>query len=376
MGNYVESFAGSLAVLLARPHEPRIETCNDRDCYLANFWRSLQHDPEKIAHYADWPVNEADLQARHRWLCEQPGFREKMMADPDYYDAKIGGWWVWGLSQWIGAGWCSRPEWIGRGQGGRSPRGLNAQNMHLNGEMGVHAATAWAGNLDGKNKRQVVNRGGRGVASAGGPGGIHVGGAAHGVNAKMPNMDRGSSIHSKRKIRTNNPDWQHRPQLTNAMGVQIRLPQLSGNSGSGVHRQAALIEWMQALSQRLRRVRVCCGDWSRIVTPSCTWKLGGGQLTGVFLDPPYSHELRDNRLYSCEDDVAVEVRNWAVANGDNPNLRIALCGLDYEHEMPEGWRVRTWRSPRGYSKKKRVEVIWFSRNCLFTGNLFEEESHE
>ena len=41
VGNYCEPFAGSLAVLLARPHEPRIETVNDVDVYLANFWRSV-----------------------------------------------------------------------------------------------------------------------------------------------------------------------------------------------------------------------------------------------------------------------------------------------------------------------------------------------
>src|SRR3989304_10483635 len=43
--NYVEPFAGSLAVLLNRPHDPRIETVNDKDCYIANFWRALQLDP-------------------------------------------------------------------------------------------------------------------------------------------------------------------------------------------------------------------------------------------------------------------------------------------------------------------------------------------
>ena len=30
--NYVEPFAGSLAVLLGRPTEPKIETVNDLDC--------------------------------------------------------------------------------------------------------------------------------------------------------------------------------------------------------------------------------------------------------------------------------------------------------------------------------------------------------
>ena len=134
----------------------------------------------------------------------------------------------------------------------------------------------------------------------------------------------------------------------------------------------AIYDWMDALAARLRRVRVCCGDWSRIVTPSCTWKLGGGQLTGVFLDPPYSHAMRDNRLYSIEDDVAVEVREWAAANGNNPDLRIALCGLEGEHEMPASWAEERWRAPRGYSNKEpRREVIWFSPYCLKPqANLF------
>jgi len=59
--NYVEPFAGSLAVLLGRPTPAKTETINDADCYLSNFWRALAHDPEGVAHYADWPVNECDL---------------------------------------------------------------------------------------------------------------------------------------------------------------------------------------------------------------------------------------------------------------------------------------------------------------------------
>jgi site-specific DNA-adenine methylase len=49
VGNYVEPFAGSLAVLLGRPSTPRTETVNDADCYLANFWRALANDPEGVA---------------------------------------------------------------------------------------------------------------------------------------------------------------------------------------------------------------------------------------------------------------------------------------------------------------------------------------
>jgi DNA adenine methylase len=47
VANYVEPFAGSLAVLLGRPHPPRIETVNDRDAYLANFWRALAAAPRQ-----------------------------------------------------------------------------------------------------------------------------------------------------------------------------------------------------------------------------------------------------------------------------------------------------------------------------------------
>lgn len=49
--NYVEPFAGSMATLLQRPHAPGVETINDRDTYVANFWRTLEHDPEAVAYY-------------------------------------------------------------------------------------------------------------------------------------------------------------------------------------------------------------------------------------------------------------------------------------------------------------------------------------
>ena len=52
--NYVEPFAGSLAVLLGRPHPPKTETANDLDCYLANFWRAVSMAPDEVALNADW----------------------------------------------------------------------------------------------------------------------------------------------------------------------------------------------------------------------------------------------------------------------------------------------------------------------------------
>lgn len=328
VSNYVEPFAGSLAILLARPHPSRTETVNDRDCYLANFWRAVKSAPERVAHYADWPVNEADLHARHSWLCHREKFRERMLAEPHYFDSKVAGWWVWGVSQWIGSGWCSKPEWTGRGMGGRAPRGINTldarrPNAH---PMGIVRDLRLSG---GQYKRPVINNGGRGVTRI---------------------VERPSSGDAQR-------------------------PHLS-SSGSGVtssREQWGLGGWLGALAARLRRVRVICGDWTRVVTPSCTWKVGGGTLTGVVLDPPYSHGLRDRLLYSIDTDIAAAVRRWALSNGENPLMRIALCGLRGEHDMPAGWEQVQWHAPRGYSNKPRREVIWFSPHCLrgWQRELFE-----
>lgn len=98
VGNYIEPFCGSAAVLLLRPqfHTMRMETINDADAYVANFWRATSRDPDAVAQHCNWPVNEVDLEARHKWLVTAARKREhavRMRDDPDYYDARIAGWW-------------------------------------------------------------------------------------------------------------------------------------------------------------------------------------------------------------------------------------------------------------------------------------------
>ncbi len=46
--NYVEPFAGSLAVLLGSPRIARTETVNDKDGFIANFWRAVAADPNAV----------------------------------------------------------------------------------------------------------------------------------------------------------------------------------------------------------------------------------------------------------------------------------------------------------------------------------------
>jgi len=105
--NYVEPFAGSAAMLLGAPPGKRIETINDFDGFVANFWRAIAADPDAVAHHADWPVNEADMHARHAWLSgRRESLTERLIYHPDWFDSQVAGWWVWGICCWIGRGWC------------------------------------------------------------------------------------------------------------------------------------------------------------------------------------------------------------------------------------------------------------------------------
>lgn len=330
--NYVEPFAGSLAVLLARPFPVRTETVNDKDPYLSNFWRAVTADPEQVAYYADWPVNETDLHARHLWLVNQKDFREKMLTDPDYYDPKIAGWWVWGQSCWIGSGWCDISQYE-------------------------------------RNKGKRVN--------------LPQGGGRGDTTAALTRNGRS------------------RPNLRPAQGIEgipsRQIPHLNGDSGAagaGLHATAfnrktgGICAYMEALKSRLRNVRVTCGDWSRIMSPSVTYGIG---MTAVFLDPPYDPDVRQEGIYSVDDTdekpISTAVRDWCleeISDGKgkakftgprylHPKLRIALCGYWDEHApfMPDDWECVRWKANGGYSNQNKAgndnrhqECIWFSPNCL------------
>lgn len=297
--NYVEPFAGSLAVLLARPetHTGYVESVNDLDAYLVNFWRAVQHDPAAVAHYANNPVNETDLLARHIWLVNTGADRlSQLSANPEYYDPKVAGWWVWGICAWIGGGWCA----------GNGP---------------------WS-EQDGR----LVYRG-----------------AGRGVGRRRVHLGRGEGVHRKRVH-----------QEAASRGVETG--------------EAEIRQIMDALAARLRNVRVCQGDWRRVVTKGA---LSHGSTVGIFLDPPYSTELREGNLYNTDQTngatISGEVRKWCLTNGDNPRYRIVLAGYEGEHEMPDTWRVIQWSSVASYQRSsggtanaenRHKERLWLSPGCL------------
>lgn len=109
----------------------------------------------------------------------------------------------------------------------------------------------------------------------------------------------------------------------------------------------------------------------RVMTPAVTVHHG---TTAVVLDPPYAVDDRNRQVYVDDSTVlAHAVRNWAVENGDNPDFRIALCGYEGEHEMPESWKQLNWKAHGGYGALRKTgfknlnpwrERIWFSPRCI------------
>lgn len=236
--------------------------------------------------------------ARHSWLVQQTvELTNKLHADPEFYDAKIAGWWCWGQCCWIGHGWCS----------GSGPWVHNGENI-----------------VDRRISKESI--------------------PSNGVNRKLPHLgDKGKGINKTHNHET---------------------------------RTEFIQEWMNELYVRLRDVRVTCGNWKQILGPSITTKFG---MTAVFLDPPYEKGNMDYGAGGMGLGIAKETQNWCVENGNNPLLRIVLCGHKGEHDnlLDMGWTTKTWKAGGGYAKTEEAkqntkdETIWCSPNCLTDAKINE-----
>lgn len=288
-GGYIEPFAGSAAALLARPAVSgrRIETLNDADGWLVNTWRAIRWAPDEVAHHAAWPISEIDYHARQAWLQERRDDRlvSWLEGDPEVFDAKAAGWWLYVLACAIGDPW---------------PKG------------------SW----------RVVD------------GHLVKGDAGRGVRRNLPHL---------------------------------------GNAGRGVHRghdttgthEEQVRAYMRTLAARLERVRITCGSWERVLTPTLLrTRSGGDPVTGVLLDPPYS---TSHDVYAeTEAGISCRVREWCHTAPND--LRIVLCGYDNEHDdlLDAGWRVIQGESGSGsgWSKNRangRRERLWLSPACHHAG---------
>ena len=193
----------------------------------------------------------------------------------------------------------------------------------------------------------------------------HLGNAGRGADTlfqKLPylgggNGGDGRGIHAKR--------------ATGALSTQ--LPHLGGNHDSerGLHSlslRPRIGEYLRSLAARLRGTRVACGDWSRVCGDSVTWRHG---LTGVFLDPPYAEGAQQYAAGGTGTGLSAEVRAWAIAAGERPDMRVILAGLDGEHAMPPTWRTVPWKARGGYGSQgatannnRHRERLWLSPHCF------------
>lgn len=282
--NYVEPFAGSLAILLGRPkssiNKRSLETINDFDGYVSNFWRATKEDPDQLAHHLDYPTSEIDLIARNNWLVENRArFKSDLLQDPNFFDAKVAAWWCYGQILWIGGGF--------------------AQNK---------------------------------------------------VGKKLPALSSSK---------------------TAAGGIWRRDTRLGVTATDDLFEPGlAIRDRMRVLAERLRTVRVTCGDWTECLSPAVT--VGNG-ITGIVLDPPYT--TGEHAVTYAADahqakgrDIADEVRHFAIQNGKEPGVKVALCGYESDkHPMPEDWYVQDWIALGGFSSTAKVErkAIEFDPKTVF-----------
>jgi hypothetical protein len=282
---------------------------------------------------------------------------EGLSSDPKWCDPVLAGYWIWAASCWIGSGLTSpgqRPHLGTKGMGVHSVS--LGQRPHLGTKgMGVHSVSL--------GQRPHLGNKGMGVHS------VSLG--------KIPHLgNKGMGVHSV--------SLGKRPHLGNkGMGVHSvslgKRPHLSAK-GMGVQEpyNVNIYSWFRQLSERLRNVRVVCGEWDRICGGN--WQGGNWKDVGVFFDPPYGVEDRADNIYHCDSTtVAKDVREWCKERGKNKNYRIVLAGYE-EHEelLSLGWTIESWKTSGGYGNTKRRkktgrgqenrkrEMLYFSPACRHT----------
>jgi site-specific DNA-adenine methylase len=365
--HYIEPFAGSLAVLLNRPHPCNrpyhSETVNDLDGFVVNTWRALAQHPDAVAEAASWPVTEADKTARQiallRWRSEVAA--ERLAGDPHWCDPVMAGWWLWAVAVQIGAfsgdgPWTCDPATgrIVKMPRRRSEPGVSRGLPHLtNNGRGVNNQTLrepgvsrdlphLVGNGQGVNNQTLREPGVRRNLP-------HLSGSGRGVNGptlREPGVCSADDLHSDDV----SADDFH----------PMTMPKLRA--------------WLALLQARLRHVRIVNGDWSRVCTTgaSHTIPVRQGGTAGFFLDPPYANDIRARGVYAHDDGGVTEaVREWCLRAGADPKNRIVLAGFDVEHAALEahGWRVYEWFKKDGLlvggmGSQQHRERLWASPHCL------------
>ena len=300
-----EPFAGSLAVLLHRPTPCKREVVCDTDGHVCNFWRAMAADAAAVAREADYPTIHQDLTARHRWLREWARQNaERLSHDPFFHDVRAAGWWAWGKSLWIGAGWCAYDQ----DQIPMLTAGAFGQGVQRR-----HPDTIPA--LTGTNPN-----GGRGVAVE---------------RKRLPDSgtdgDRGSVGDGSRLL-----PW--------FLALQRRLSRVTVLNRP----------WTSALTRSVLSDTDSAGAYVRAVFLDPPYS-PESRKSGLYAeDDPEGHCSRESF-------------RWALEHADLPGYRIAYCCPVDEFPTPEGWIELTARY-KGKGREAGAddprEKIIFSPGCI------------
>ena len=362
---YAEPFYGSGACLLARPGGagPREIAC-DRNGGLINFWRAVEWgDIDELCYWLTWPTFHHDLSARHIWLRQWlTDHRDQLAAEPEFFDTRAAGWWVWGMSLWIGGQWCDvddnrRPSVTAGGGKGVSAQSITSDKRpHTSIKIGGRGVSAQRTQLLPAPQRPHVKHrsGGQGVSAQRTqlpptPQMPHIGnkGGGQGVSAQRVQL----------------PPSSKRPHIKNNSAGQ-------GVSAQTSYTRPELTKWFRALQDRMRGVVLLNLDWTSALTPTLLQQTPSSPkaTVGVFLDPPYVTKGRHANLYSSDrdgtsDHVAAASYRWAIEHGHR--YRIAYAMKEGDFPVPEEWGSHTASFPgiRKPENRKKMDQIIFSPAC-------------
>ncbi len=421
---YLEPFAGSLAVLLYKDVSDCFEVVCDTNGYICNFWNAIKFAPDEVAEHACNPTIHQQLTARQKFIYKWLETHEEQLAeDPDFYDAKIAGWWCWGMSSWIGCNY---------GIPSHKKFSEIIPNIHASpGGKGVSAQKA--STFDGQSERfsdirPFCSHDGSGISPRRAEFAEKIPavnaknkGAGAGVSAQKDNTfsdirpmctyDRGTGVRVQGKSLTKKPPDQQafsdkrpfvtsegsgmrptkeltetmsekRPSITpsdagRSIPAQSQFASMNNTDTPTLEAyQANIRAWFRQLQDRLLRVTVLNRDWTSLTSPSV---LGNTKTqtseTALFLDPPYITSDRSQDLYVSDkrgisDKVARECFEWAVKHGEA--FRIAYCCTQGDFDLPDGWTeyLQSYGGIKREDKREKMDCIMFSPRCVGEADLW------
>lgn len=291
-----------------------------------NTWRALRDNPREVARHAFGPIIEADYHARLAWLRERRGAElvAWLEGDPEHYDAKAAGWWLYVASAGIGDPWNGGPWMVVDGKlvdtritGHEDPN-----------DIGIHRALPDLGTA------------GRGVNRA--------------TVAEYPAATDIATEHAYLLTEV--------PQPGEGEGIHL--------GPRGMQDFGHLVTYLSRISDRLSRVRITCGSWERMLSNAVYGTGAGGDGSrSMMFDPPYSVSAD---VYGAIDSEPLhkEVEEWCLTEAPE-FLRIVVCGYDGEYPGLEaaGWRVAQGKANTGggYAKSSdnaQRERLWLSPACI------------